>query len=255
MATANVNRVNIFIPLLASVSFAADFGRAYMPGEAFTYRIEGRQTADGVEVSRYGESARAFVGRLPDDGPFFEQLRWRDGFLQQVSLDPQFKNVVPDLSRAPQGLTGPILDTLTFFVDARLTSKSGRIPHGKPNSWADGRRVLVGSDRLDFEVTPLGAKDGVAAFQVDHVPPDGGDNWFQLVGQDGRFVDQRGIETFRVLLRIRRSDGALLSATMSNPVEYSERSCADRELKDCGAASRHSLLREIAFRREEAGSR
>ena len=57
-------------------------------------------------------------------------------------------------------LSGPITDTLTFYVDDRLAlsrpalrraGDRAHIPYGRPSSWAHGR-VLPGYDCIDFDV-------------------------------------------------------------------------------------------------------
>src|SRR5205823_14093181 len=93
-------------------------------------------------------------------------------FRQRLSLDTGFTLAVPDLRQAPPMLIGPITDLLTFYSDLQLALRKNLISpgdhayveFGKPSSWADGTRVLLGEDSIDFDLTlkSVNSGDGTA---------------------------------------------------------------------------------------------
>ncbi len=99
-----------------------------------------------------------------------------------MSLDPGWKPAIPNLAGVDPALIGPVTDFLNFYVDLQLAMKEpsltgagshALVTHGKPNSWADGKRVLIGEDAIDFDITlaTLDIVAGVAVVIVRHVPP------------------------------------------------------------------------------------
>jgi hypothetical protein len=124
--------------------------------------------------------------------------------------------------------------------------------------------VLVGEDAVDFDLT-LTAIDRIAriaTLRIKHVPPKepkirvpadwmrapvGGtpNNWVQVRKSRDTYVASVGQETFDVLLRIRLSDGVILSASMENPVITVERRCTDAELRRCDEPHPGRIFRRI----------
>ena len=180
--------------------------------------------------------------------------------------------VMPDLSTA-RGLVAPVLDLLTFYSDLFLAINVGNlreagdrvhVPNPTAASWADGTSVLVGEDAVDFEIQlrALDRTAGVATLAVGHVPPAQSririladwmrppvgstpNNWVQVTRSGDAYVASLGQETFDVVLRLRLTDGAVLSASMENPVVTIERRCRDLALQQCDEAHPGRVLRRI----------
>lgn len=80
---------------------------------------------------------------------------------QTVSLDDASYMRIPNLANVQTLLVGPITDTLTFYSDLLLATKAKLMQPGQtayvsrtsPNSWADGQRVLLGQDVVDFALS------------------------------------------------------------------------------------------------------
>ncbi len=132
-------------------------------------------------------------------GKLFEEYQWKgmetggqalpmasgtDGFRQRLTLDPDVNPSLPELSKVDPKLIGPITDMMTFYADLWLANKLGQLrkagdhfyfknPMG-PASWADGTRVLIGEDAIDFDMTlkSVGAAKGMAVLEVRHVSPE-----------------------------------------------------------------------------------
>src|SRR5262249_35198514 len=151
---------------------------------------------------------------------------------------------MPDLSKVQPGLIGPVTDLLTFYADLFLATHAGQLR--KPGdrfffanpiaaSWADGTRVLIGEDSIDFDIqlTGIDRSRGVATLLVKHVPPKAQkirmpaewmrepvagvpNNWVQVRRAAGGYIGAVGKETFDVELTISLSAGEILSATMDN---------------------------------------
>jgi len=173
-------------------------------------------------------------------------------------------------------LIGPITDLLTFYADAKIAMNQkglvragdhAYVSFGAPNSWADGTRVVIGEDAIDFNVTlqSIDPATQVAIVVVRHLPPqhpqiklparwmstpvsESQNNWVQVEKKsDGTYVAGVGQETFDVELKIALATGRILSATMDNPVDVMERACTDAALTACGSPERYRILREITL--------
>jgi hypothetical protein len=196
-------------------------------------------------------------------------------YRQKLSLDPEQTPSAPDLTRVDPKLIGPITDMMTFYADLWLVNKLGVLKKAgdhfyfrnpmPPASWADGSRVLVGEDAVDFDMTLKMMDDagGIAMLEVKHVPPKdlpmplkaawmqdqvgtGANNWVQIVrNSQGKYEAGVGLETFKVDLTVSVADGHIVSATMENPVTTIERVCDDEALTTCGVAKKHEILRKI----------
>ena len=111
------------------------------------------------------------------DGRFVEEYSWSDrvsngeprplaaaieGFRATVTVEKGGAPfALPDLSQTPD-LVGPVLDLMTFYADLFLAMNAGElrqvgdrflVPTPAVASWADGTRVLVGEDAVDFDLT------------------------------------------------------------------------------------------------------
>ncbi|HWD38339.1 MAG TPA: hypothetical protein VG944_05785 [Fimbriimonas sp.] len=198
-------------------------------------------------------------------------------FHQTHSLEPGFYPPFPNLSQVSPMLIGPITDLMTFYVDLQMAmtrpdiAKAGDhafVPLGRPASWADGSNVLIGEDAIDFDIKlkSVDRKRDVATVVVDHVPSakpniklladwmrqrvaDTPNNWVQVTkNPEGEFVVGVGKETFHVEIKVRISDGKLLSATQDNVVEVMERTCSNPYLNDPGKPIRYRIHRYITIR-------
>jgi hypothetical protein len=179
------------------------------------------------------------------------------------------------------GLIGPVTDLLTFYADLFLATHAGRLrepgdrfffANPTVGSWADGTRVLIGEDSIDFDIhlTAVDRSSGVATLLVKHVPPKvpkiripaewmrepvAGvpNNWVQVRKAAGAYIGAVGKETFDVELTIRLSSGEILSATMDNRVEAVERECVDVELSNCGERRPDPTVRRIEMSLTNSG--
>ena len=194
-------------------------------------------------------------------------------FRQAVTLAGGSPFTLPDLSRVQPGLIGPVTDLLTFYADLFLATHAGQLrepgdrfffANPMVSSWADGTRVLIGEDSIDFDIhlTGIDWSRGVATLLVKHAPPKAPkiripaewmrapvagtpNNWVQVRKAAGAYIGAVGKETFDVELTIRLSAGEILSATMDNLVEAVARECVDVELSDCGKPRPNPTVRRI----------
>jgi hypothetical protein len=260
--------------------------RKYHEGDKIFYHMKATNRG-GLNSLSYEIQAE---GQVKKDGEeFFEEIAWNHlsvngkplelpeaskNFRQVVSLVPDPKYVrLPDLSKVHPLLIGPITDLLTFYADMMVahshklvrTGDHFYLQHGTPASWADGYRVTLGEDSIDFDVTltNLDLANRSAIVTVRHVPPrqpqikipadwmrtpvsDTPNNWVQVSkSKDGKYLAQTGKETFTADITISLDDGRILSATMENPVDAIGRECEDVALQNCGEAKPYHIRREI----------
>ncbi|MGC1414020.1 MAG: hypothetical protein WA817_01970 [Candidatus Acidiferrum sp.] len=262
--------------------------RRYSEGEKLTYQMKGINEAWHYEIQADG------VVKRDSAGTFFEEYRWSNlisdnqkvslspasvDFREQVSLDPNYKLVLPNLSQVDHRLIGPITDFLTFYVDLCLAAKSDKLANpgdhfyvkrGTPNSWADGNYVLIGEDSIDFEINlkAINRPDNTATILVRHVPPekpevnlpaewmrkpvaDSGNNFVQVQKtKDGKYLATVGKETFNVEIKSSLIDGKILSAKLDNRLVAIERECVDASLTTCSDPTPHSIRRQIEILRK-----
>jgi len=196
-------------------------------------------------------------------------------FRQTLSLDPAAPSGLPNLSQVVQ-IVGPITDMLTFYADLWLSTRLNKFVKpgdhfyfdkmsATPNSWADGVSTLIGEDVIAFDITltDIDTTKRIATLQVRHAPPanpqiklpaewmrapvaDTPNNWVELQKtSDGKYSASVGKEIFDVQMKISLVDGKILSATMDNPVEVSERLCTDQVLTSCGEPMRYQIRRQV----------
>jgi hypothetical protein len=257
--------------------------RHYHEGDKLTYHMKGMN-----EAWRYDAQADGLVKRDPD-GKYFEEYGWSKltsnsaaipvppagrNFRQQVSLDPGRTPGLPDLSNVSPMLIGPITDLLTFYSDLWLAMRAGNLIHpgdhfyqkyGTPASWADGTRVIVGQDSIDFNVAlvDLSPSAQTATVAVRHVPPpqieikltadwmrtpvaDSPNNWVQVTkNASGNYSAEVGKETFDVEIIVSLVDGKILHATLDNLVVAQRRECVDLPLTNCGEPVSHQIMRQV----------
>ena len=222
-------------------------------------------------------------------GRFYEEIAWSDftsntkqtltpaslALRQTVSLDdPASYMKVPNLANVQPLLIGPITDTLTFYSDLLLAMQAKLAQPGQkaylsrttPNSWADGQRILLGQDVVDFSlaVQSFNPADHTKTLLVKHVPPPAlhveqpaqwmqaekaakPNNFVQVSKEGEEFSAETGSETFEVTLVVDTRDGRIVSAAMHNPVDLRTRTCTDRALTRCGPVAAKTTLREITF--------
>ena len=274
-------------PLESQGARPSVLARRYREGDSLHYVMDATNQ-DRSDTLRYSAWADGVV-RRDSLGRFIEDFEWsrliRNGrgvqltagpsVRQRLTLAPEFM-LPPDVARANPQLVGPVLDLLTFYVDLWLSAKMpiaragdhARMPRSTPNSWADGRYIIVGEDAIDFDITLMAVDSaaGRARLHVSHVPPaaaavrfpaawmqrplfDTPNNWIEVTKKsDTSYVAGAGRETFDVDIDVRLSDGAIVAATMDNPVDLIERVCRDAALTTCGEPYRYRLFRRILLR-------
>lgn len=257
--------------------------RRYRAGDELTYHMKGVNEDWKYEIQADG------IVKKDSAGTFFEEYRWSNlisnhqkvalssadiDFRQQLSLDLNRNPRFPNLSQVDPQLIGPITDLMTFYADLWLAQKIGKFTHAgdhfyfkcsAPNSWADGKYVLIGEDSIDFDFTleDVNRSENIATMMIRHVPPEnpgvrlpadwmhkpvGGtaNNWVQVQRtKDGKYLAAVGKETFDVKIRLSLADGKILSGSIDNPLETIERECADAALTHCGDSKPHPIRRKI----------
>ena len=264
--------------------------RQYLEGQKLAYHMKGAN-----EDWRYEIQADASV-KKDSAGLFVEEFTWSNlrsnrpgetlspavaAFRETLSLDPNYRLTVPDLSQVIQ-IVGPITDLLTFYPDWQLAAGQANLhnsgdhfyfKHGTPHSWADGSFVILGQDSIDFDIQlkSIDPSNQKATLVVLHVIPehpqvqfpaewmraavsDTPNNWVNVVklGDTG-YLAEGGKETFDVEMIVRLSDGRILSGTLDNTVISSRRQCSDAALTRCGDPSPHSIHRFIEISSLGAG--
>ncbi len=265
--------------------------RTYVSGERLSYRMTGVNRHPGRTTSY--EARVDGVVKQDSLGHFYEEYRWTSVAIggkkvelpadstrstQRISLSPGYTLEMPDLSRVPRDLIGPITDFMGFYVDVRLAMEQPKlrrpgdhvlVPRPQANSWADGTRVLLGEDAVDFDITveEVNESAGVVRILAKHVPPAKSvikmpadwmrepiaglpNNWVQVSRtSDGKYLAGIGKETFDVEIKLSLADGSIISARMDNPVTVSEREGADEALKQCGSATEYKIARVVEIER------
>jgi hypothetical protein len=279
--------VVLVAPIIAAQRTATEGGtlqRRYTDGAVSHYLMTGNN-----EGWQYTMQATDVVKR-DTNGRYYEEIGWSGvtssaqqalapaslALRQTVSLDdPASYMKVPNLANVQPLLIGPITDTLTIFSDLLLAMQAKLVQPGQttyvsrttPNSWADGQRVLLGQDVVDFflKVEAVSPVEHTETLLIQHVPPPAlhvqlpvkwmqeptspkPNNFVQISKQDDRFTAETGKETFDVRLVVDTRDGHILSAAMHNPVALTTRTCRDRELTQCGPETSKTTLREITWK-------
>lgn len=270
-----------------SVTGSNIFARHYHLDKKLIYHMKGINQ-NGKNVRRYSVEA---VGKVKKDaaGIFYEEYKWRNlivngkpeiltplskKFRQFVSLESGYKLSVPGLGKVQQNLIGPIVDFLTFYADLRLAMQQQGLVHpgdhvyvkdGKPNSWADGHRVLLGQDAIDFDIKlkSINAGNHTAELIIRHVPPSKPEvklpaawmhipvkntpnNWVQVVKMPGgKYYASVGKEIFDVQMKVSLLSGKILSASLDNKVYTENRICSDSKLLDAGRPNYGTIIRKI----------
>jgi hypothetical protein len=257
--------------------------RRYSEDQQLTYRM----TATNQDW-HYTAEASGVTKKTPS-GAFVEEFRWTGmtsngqqlalspataAFRQTLSLDPSWTPGGPSLGNADPKMVGPITDLFTFYIDLWLINKIGflhragdhfRVPNPQPASWADGTRVILGKDHIDFDlnIQSINEANRTAVVVVRHVPPahpnlefpaawmkdpvsDTPNNWVEVTRtEDGKYEAAVGKETFDVTLTISTEDGRIISGVMENPVITSGRLCDDAALTKCTPATQHTIHRHV----------
>lgn len=266
----------------------APLHRAYVEGQILRYRMK------GVNESWHYSAEAAGIVKKDGNGAFYEEFSWSDmmtdrkpetlvasmaGYRQRLSLDPNVFPGTPNLNGVDPKMIGPVTDLMTFYVDYWLAAKFNQLR--KPGdhfyftnptvpSWADGQRVIVGEDAIDFDMTleSVDTARGTAELEVRHVPPrqpkihlaapwmqapqgSPANNWVQVTRTgDGQYLAAVGQENFDVRMTISLADGNILHGEMQNPVSTVERLCSDDKLMQCGEGKPHHILRVIEINLE-----
>lgn len=246
--------------------------RRYREGDAWMYRIEGRNAAT------YSQDVAGVVRRRTDGG-IADELTWLSApeLRLMITLDGANGPFAPaevaaGIAKAPT-LVGPFTDLLTFYADLYLAMNQGNLRNvgdqflyrnSQIGSWADGTNVLLGEDHVDFhfELTAVDTTAGTATVVVKHVPPaaptirlpaewmrvpvaDTPNNFVQVRRTTDGYRASVGKETFDVTLHVRVADGMLVGATMHNPVVTVDRDCVDAALTNCAEGRPGRIVREV----------
>ncbi|HTV16916.1 MAG TPA: hypothetical protein VME68_19505 [Acidobacteriaceae bacterium] len=269
--------------LAAQTAPTSPIARHYTEGEALHYHMTAANDAWHYTADAAG------VVKKAADGSWVEEFRWTamtsDGQAVVLSpatldarlafsLDPSHMPSGPNLAGLDPRFVGPVTDLMTFYVDDWLFQKiplfhqAGDrfyVPNPNPSSWADGTRVLTGTDAIDFDLhlQSLDAAAHTAVLVVHHVPPaksplkfpaawmesaiaDTPNNWMEITKTaEGKYEAGAGKETFDVTITVSTVDGKILSATMNNPVVLSRRICEDAALTQCGAPKAQTIHRHV----------
>jgi hypothetical protein len=273
-------------PSNAGLDAAANSGtlqRRYIAGAVSRYLMTGNN--DGWQYTIQATD----VVKTDANGRYYEEIRWSDftsnaqqtltpaslALRQTVSLDdPAAYMKVPNLATVQPLLIGPITDTLTIYsdlllaIDAKLAQagQTAYVSRATPNSWADGQRVLLGQDVVDFalKVENVSPAEHTETLLIQHVPPPALHvqlpaawmqppssaapiNFVQVSRQNDSFTAEAGQERFDVHLVVDTRDGRIVSAAMHNPVTLSVRECTDRQLTHCEPAVSKTTLRDITW--------
>ena len=274
-------------PTIAAQQAATDaltLQRQYADGAVSHYLMTGNN--DGWKYTIWATD----VVKRDANGRYYEEIGWSGltssaeqaltppslALRQTVSLDdPASYMKVPSLANVQPLLIGPITDTLTFYSDLLLamraklaqTGQTAYVSRNTPNSWADGQRVLLGQDVVDFslKVEAVNPVAHTETLLIQHVPPAvlhvqlpakwmqertsaKPNNFVQVSKQDDGFIAETGKEMFDVRLVVDTRDGQIISATMHNPVALTTRTCKDLELTQCGPEASKTTLREITWK-------
>jgi hypothetical protein len=269
--------------LAAQTAPPSPIARHYTEGETLHYHMTAINDAWHYTADATG------VVKKAADGSWIEEFRWTgmasDGqsvpltpattdFRESLSLDPGRTPSGPNLAGIDPRFVGPVTDLMTFYVDDWLFQKIPvfhqpgdhfYVPNPTPSSWADGVRVLTGTDAIDFDLRLQSVDDDAhtAVLSVHHVPPpkevlkfpaawmetpvaDTPNNWIEVTKtKEGKYQAGAGKETFDVTLTVSTVDGKILSATMDNPVVTSGRTCDDAALTQCTAPQPRTIHRHV----------
>ena len=257
--------------------------RTYVPGELSRYQMAGNNHGWQYTITATN------VTKRDAKGSFYEEIGWSNltsnapmtlspdslAFRERLSLDPKAPPPsIPDLGHVQPALIGPITDLLTIYSDLWLAQHSHlsrvgeniHIPHNQPNSWADGQRIVLGQDAIDFELTvqSVDPEHHTVTLLARHVPPqhpkiesraawmqqpvaDTANNWVEVEHQGTKYIAQVGKETFDDEVVIDSRSGSILSAKIHNPVTLTTRECDDAALEHCTTAHPDTILREVSL--------
>jgi hypothetical protein len=152
---------------------------------------------NGINENWHYEIQADGIVERDSDGTYFEEYGWSHfisngqpvtlspaslNLRQQLTLDPNHKPSLPNLSQVDPRLIGPITDLLTFYVDVWLAVRTGKLTQpgdhyyfkqGTPHSWADGNHVLLGQSSIDFDFTlkDVNRASSTVTLIARHVPP------------------------------------------------------------------------------------
>jgi len=237
------------------------------------YEIDGTATVKKNAAGNFVEEY-AWTNFVVNGKPVAMTPAMKD-FRQNLSLDLAAPSAVPNLSQVIP-MVGPITDMLTFYADLWLSTKLNKFTKpgdhfyfdamsNTPNSWADGNYTIIGEDVIAFDITlkDIDTANKIATLEVRHVPPanpqikipaewmrapvaDTPNNWVEVQrNADGTYSGQIGKEVFDAIMKISLVDGKILSATLDNPVEVTERVCTDAALTKCGDPMRYQIRRQV----------
>ena len=198
-----------------------------------------------------------------------------------VSLSPTDGGVglaLPDILGWDMAVVGPVTDLLTFWVAISpqagidKVSKVGQsyvLPEAPVASWANGVDIPVGQDCIQISITLKELGESTAVFETRFMPPEEASlkmlkSWMDesvVEGTPNNFQQQMsmgeaamvmwGREYFVVTSTVRRADGMLLSATMSNELQLKMKIGCSSELQACKHEVPLHIRRELSLELQE----
>jgi hypothetical protein len=195
----------------------------------------------------------------------------------RVSLDPRGKLPLPELAVAT--MTEPITDLNTFFV--AISPALGALKLGKAGDkytkpeptigdFSNGKNILKGQDCLQTSVRITGETNADLFVETAFLPPTATClryiipdlntpvipdtlNNFQMVMPAGnaRFNLQYGREFFYIYSRVKKADGKLLSADMSNSLTLKLKVNCDKDYQNCPFEMPISIQRKLTLDLED----
>lgn len=254
----------------ASARQELDLTRRYEVGQRFQYRLAQTETR-GDQTSRVEAVSDHEVVADDDGGPPFERVRWLSlgepgeaddiaaralaPYTLALGAEEQLESPRPAGSVA---LLGMVTDLQTFYVAVSRGLGLDKLKavgdaHVRPEliigDFEDGEAILSGRDctratlrlvaveedevtvEARFEPPSQSCLDPAATPAAGEVPEN-----FRMVRRAGPGVlDLHGHESFVILSRLRRSDGQLRAADMTNQLDLEGRMCADVALAACNA--------------------
>jgi len=238
---------------------------------------------EGVNNGATYEHRITVAVRKGPDGHLFDEVMFAgpQDLRQAITLDGSTgpfspADIAAGLSKAP-GLVGPFTDMLTFYADLYLAMHAATLiksgdSASVPNPRSPDRGPTEGM-LFSVRITSISRSSSrtfdrsadTATLLVKHVPPaspkiripadwmkapvvDTPNNFVQIVKVANRYVASIGKETFDVTLKVRLSDGVLISAVIDNPVLTTERDCTDAAATNCGESRPGKVFRHIELK-------
>jgi hypothetical protein len=291
-----IQLIFISISLLSLLSAAqkagesrnSSFGRKYMPGDIYRYKL----TTDELNNGKW-ESTIIVVCELrvvKDSASIpYDEVHWLSKKVistkdtidktsealavkpYRISLNPAGRLDIPKIE--VPGMTGAITDFNTFFVavgpqlGATNLEKRGDsivVKEFVRGDFSNGKTILTGDDCLAVTVKLLDETKDRVILHTAFMPPTQSClsfltdemkvavvkdtiNNFQMVQPSGKdqYNVQFGMEWFYINSTVRKSNGKILNAEMSNMLTLKLRLNCNKDYKNCQAEFPFSMQRKL----------